>query len=74
MDKQEIAHILEKEISSIDATLVKLNFIYSNTIDSFQARDLKMAIKELVNHKQQLEKMIDCIVEDAHKFNPKFYR
>lgn len=74
MDKQQIAHILEKEISIININLRRLHRIYTQTIDSHQASDINDAIQDLVSHKQKLEKIVTNIVEDARHFNPTFDR
>ena len=74
MDKQQIAHILEKEISSLNKTIDSLYSIKQQMIDVHQARDLDFTINELIKHKQSLEKVIVNIVEDAKHFNPNFNR
>ena len=72
MDKQQIAHILEKEISIINIDLRRLHRIYGQTIDSHEARDIADVIQDLVNHKRNLEKVLENIVEDAKVFHPPF--
>ncbi len=74
MDKQQIAHILEKEISSLNKTIDSLHSIKQQIIDVHQARDLDFTINVLIKHKQSLEKVIVNIVEDAKHFNPDFNR
>ena len=74
MDKQQIAHSLEKEIAIININLRRLHRIYSQTIDAHQARDIDDAIQDLVAHKQKLEKIVKNIIEDAKHFNPTFDR
>ena len=74
MDKQQIAHILEKEINTINNTLKRLQYVHSQTIDTHQAIDLHTAICELIVHKQKLENIVTNIVEDATHFNPTFDR
>ena len=72
MDKQQIAHVLEKEIARIDRTLTGLQCLYSQTIDSHQARIIDDMIQDLVSHKKNLENIIENIVEDARNYNPPF--
>ncbi len=74
MDKQQIAHILEKEIKSIDTVLCRLDSAYHFAIDDYQAMDLATAINELTAHKQRLERVIENVVEDAKGFNSPFNR
>ena len=74
MNKQEIAHTLEKEIALIDKTLYRLQHVSTQTIDDFQAIDLNIAMNGLIVHKQNLQKIIANIVEDAKHFNPNFNR
>ena len=74
MDKQQIAHILEKEIAIININLRKLHRIYSHTVDSHQARGIDDIIQDLVTHKRKLENIIEHIVEDAKGYNPNFNR
>ena len=71
MNKQEIAHILEKEISTIDRNLRRLDRIYMQTIDSHQQRDIYDAIQDLTRTKKELEKIIKKIVEDARNYSPR---
>lgn len=71
MNKQEIAHILEKEIATTDRTLRRLQRLYNKTIDSHQARDIDDMIQDLLNHKKNLEKIIERIVEDARNYSPR---
>lgn len=72
MDKQQIAHVLEKEMSIIDVNIRKLDRIYMQTIDSHQARYIYDVMQDLTNHKRNLEKVIENIVEDAKVFHPPF--
>ena len=72
MDKQQIAHVLEKEIATTDRTLTRLQRLYSQTIDSHQARIIDDMIQDLVSHKKNLENIIEKIVEDARNYNPPF--
>ena len=74
MDKQQIAHTLEKEIVEIDKTLTKLCYVRNQTIDTFYARELNDVINKLIAHKQKLENIVTNIVEDAKHFNPNFNR
>ena len=74
MDKQQIAHTLEKEISLINRNIQKLDRIYMQTIDSHQARDIYDTMQDLVTIKTNLEKVIANIVEDAKIYNPPFGR
>jgi len=69
MDKQQIAHTLEKEISLINIDLRRLYRIRQQTIDSHQARDIDDIIQNLVAHKQKLENIVENIVEDAKIYN-----
>ena len=68
MNKQEIAHILEKEITTTNRTLRRLQRLYSQTIDSHQARDIDDMIQDLVSHKKNLENIIEKINEDARNY------
>ena len=72
MDKQQIAHVLEKEIASLNKTIDSLYSIKQQMIDVHQARDLDFTINKLIKHKQSLEKVIQNIVEDARNYNPPF--
>ena len=72
MDKQQIAHILEKEIGKTDKIISGLQLILATTIDYHQARDLHKEICDLITHKQKMEEMVEHIVEDAKVFNPPF--
>ena len=72
MDKQQIAHALEKEIATTDRTLSGLQRLYSQTIDSHQARIIDDMIQDLVSHKKNLENIVENIVEDARNYNPPF--
>jgi hypothetical protein len=72
MDKQEIAHVLEKEIATIDRNLKRLQYLYSQTIDTHQARVIDDAIQDLVAHKQNLQKIIVNIAEAAKGYNSPF--
>lgn len=72
MDKQQIAHVLKKEIQMIDINIRKLDHIYMQTIDSHQARYIYDVMQDLTNHKRNLEKVLENIVEDAKVFNPPF--
>ena len=72
MDKQQIAHILDKEIATIDRNLKRLQYLYSQTIDSHQARVIDDAIQDLVAHKQNLQNIIVNITEFAKGYNPPF--
>ena len=72
MDKQQIAHVLEKEIATTDRTLTRLQHLHSRTIDSHQARIIDDMIQDLVSHKKNLENIIENIVEDAKNYNPPF--
>ena len=72
MDKQEIAHTLEKEISLINIDLRRLHRIQQQTIDSHQARDIDDVIQDLVTIKKNLENVIENIVEDAKNYPPPF--
>ena len=72
MNKQEIAHILEKEIATTNRTLRRLQRLYSQTIDSHQARDIDDMIQDLVSHKKNLENIIEKINEDARNYTPPF--
>lgn len=72
MDKQQIAHILDKEIATTNRTLARLQRLYSQTIDSHQARIIDDMIQDLVSHKKNLEQIIENIVEDAKIYNPPF--
>lgn len=72
MDKQQIAHILEKEISMIDVNIRRLNKIYMQEIDSHQQRDIYDAIQDLIRTEKELEKVIENIVEDARNYCPSF--
>lgn len=74
MDKQQIAHILEKEIKSIDNALYRLNSAYQLALDDYQSIDIASAINQLKRHKQKLESIIQNIVEDAKVFNSPFNR
>lgn len=74
MDKQQIAHTLEKEIHLIDINTRKLDRIYMQTIDSHQARDIYDTMQDLVTIKKNLEKVLENIVEDAKHFNPSLGR
>lgn len=74
MDKQQIAHILEKEIKSIDTVLCRLDSAYHSSIDDYQAINIANAMKELNSHKRKLEGVIENIVEDAKVFNSPFNR
>ena len=65
MDKQQLAHILEKEISKIDINLRRLHRIYKQTIDAHQARDIADAIQDLVSHKKCLQQLILNIVSST---------
>ncbi|MBQ7797614.1 MAG: hypothetical protein IJ371_00640 [Clostridia bacterium] len=73
MDKQQIAHNIEKEISLLNNTLTRLQMAYNQAIDSHQARELDIAINELIRHKKILEKIVTNIVEDA-KLNAPYTR
>ena len=72
MDKQQIAHILEKEISLININIRKLDYIYMQTVDSHQARDIYDTIQDLTNIKKNLEKVLINIIEDARNYTPPF--
>lgn len=72
MDKQQIAHTLEKEISMIDINIRRLHQVYKQTIDSHQQRDIYDAIQDLTRTKKELEKIIEKIVEDARNYSPPF--
>ena len=72
MDKQQIAHILEKEIKSVNTVLCRLDSAYHSSIDDYQAINIANAMKELNCHKQKLESVIENIVEDAKGFNSTF--
>lgn len=72
MDKQQIAHTLEKEISMIDINIRRLHQVYMQTIDSHQQRDIYDAIQDLTRTKKELEKIIEKIVEDARNYSPPF--
>ena len=72
MDKQQIAHTLEKEISMIDINIRRLHQVYMQTIDSHQQRDIYDAIQDLTRTKKELEKIIEKIVEDASNYSPPF--
>ena len=71
MDKQQIAHTLEKEISMIDINIRRLHQVYMQTIDSHQQRDIYDAIQDLTRTKKELEKIIEKIVEDARNYSPR---
>ena len=72
MDKQQIAHTLEKEISMIDINIRRLHQVYMQTIDSHQQRDIYDAIQDLTRTKKELEKIIEKIVEDSRNYSPPF--
>ena len=72
MDKQQIAHTLEKEISMIDINIRRLHQVYMQTIDSHQQRDIYDAIQDLTRTKKELKKIIEKIVEDAKNYSPPF--
>ncbi|MBR2970143.1 MAG: hypothetical protein IKC49_03715 [Clostridia bacterium] len=72
MDKQQIAHTLEKEIYMIDINIRRLHQVYMQTIDSHQQRDIYDAIQDLTRTKKELEKIIEKIVEDARNYSPPF--
>ena len=74
MDKQQIAHILEKEIAMIDINIRRLDRIYMQTIDSHQARDIYDTMQDLDKIKKDLEKVIENIVEDAKVYSTNFNR
>lgn len=69
MDKQQIAHILDDEITNLDKTLSRLYIIYNQTTDDSTAMDLKIVINSLINRKQNLEQIITQIVEDHRLYN-----
>jgi len=71
MNKQQIAHTIEKEISMIDLNIRRLHRIYMQTIDSHQQRDIYDAIQDLTRSKKELEKIIEKIVEDARSYSPR---
>lgn len=72
MDKQEIAHILVKEIAMIDINIKRLHKVYMQEIDSHQQRFIYDSIQDLTRSKKELEKVIENIVEDAKNYNPTF--
>ncbi len=74
MDKQQIAHTLEKEISLLTSNIRKLDRIYMQTIDSHQARDIYDTMQDLTTIKRNLEKVLENIVEDAKNHNTNFNR
>ena len=65
MDKQQIAHTLEKEKSMIDINIRRLHQVCMQTIDSHQQRDIYDAIQDLTRTKKELEKIIEKIVEEC---------
>lgn len=69
MNKQQIAHELEKEISLINIDLKSLHRIYVQTIDSQHARDINDLIHNLVRHKRCLEKVVEHIEEDSRNYS-----
>ena len=72
MDKQQIAHILEKEIAMIDINIKRLYNVYMQEIDSHQQRFIYDAIQDLTRSKKELGNIIINIVEDAKGYNPPF--
>ena len=70
MDKQQIAHILEKEIAMIDINIKRLHRVYMQEIDSHQQRFIYDSIQDLTRSKKELEKVIENIVEDARNYSP----
>ena len=69
MDKQLIAHTLEKEIAMIDINIKRLHKIFMQTIDSHQARDVYDAMQDITRTKKELEKIIENITEYAKHTN-----
>ena len=67
-DKQEIAHLIEREISLINIDLRRLDRVYQQTIDSHLARDIYDVIQNLVAHKKKMEDMLIRITEDAKNY------
>ena len=65
MYKQDIAHTLQKEIATIDETIVKLHGLCVEMVDFHQQRTIDETIQNLVAHKNNLEKIIEQINEDA---------
>jgi len=74
MNKQQTANILKKEIILINNTLSRLNVVYNQTTDDLQARDLNIAINQLIAHKQNLEKLIAHTLNDNKQVNPSMDR
>ena len=72
MNKQQIAHTLKKEISMIDVNIRRLHKVYMQTIDSHQQRYIYDAIQDLTRTKNELEKIVENICEDARNYSPPF--
>lgn len=69
MDKQEVAHTLEKEIKLINDLLSRLQYVNNLSIDDHQARQVSIVMKQLIDHKKELENIVANIVADAKLFN-----
>ena len=69
MDKQQIAHTLEKEIVIIDINIKRLHNVYTREIDAHQQRFIYDSIQDLTRSKKVLEKVIENIVEDSKHNN-----
>lgn len=72
MDKQTIAHALEKEIKLINDSLSRLQYVNNLSIDDHQARQVSIIMKQLMDHKTKLENIVANIVADAKLFNSNF--
>ena len=56
----------------IDINIKRLHRVYMQEIDSHQQRFIYDSIQDLTRHKQELEKVIANIVDDARGYNPHF--